>query len=334
MLEYVITIGPASRPLPILMQLIEQGATILRLNFSHGTHEWYDELFRDIIMLKAQYPHIKVLADISGPSLRIMTPAEATLAVHDGDVITISNHATDYRLSLVDVLEQLPVESKIIFGEGYGSGRIIEKDEGKVLLQCEGSFTIKPKMHLHTNAPIHTAALTEKDWQDLAYVLDKPIDIVALSFIQTSKPVVEVKEYLAQRGKKVLLLSKIETQAAVDNIAEITAQSDMLMVARGDLALEAELVDLPCNQEAIINEGSKQHKPVIVATQMLYSMVKNPMPTRAEINDIALAVRQGANGVMLSDETAVGDHPVKALHYLKLIGEATLTKMLSLHQAR
>lgn len=333
MIEYVITIGPASRPLPTLMQLIEQGATILRLNFSHGTHEWYDELFRDIVMLKAQYPHIKILADISGPSLRILTPAEATVTVNNGDLLTLSKDATDYRLTL-DVLDQLPVESKIIFGEGYGTAKIVEKSGEKVMLQCEGSFTVKHKMHLHTNAHLHTDALTEKDWQDLAYLLDKPIDIVALSFIQDSQPVITVKDYLKQRGKQVLLLSKIETQAAMDNIDDITTHSDMLMVARGDLALEAELVELPANQERIINAGRKQQKPVIVATQMLFSMVKNPMPTRAEISDIALAIRQGANGVMLSDETTVGDHPAKALYYLKQISEASLARMLTPNQSR
>lgn len=331
MIEYVITIGPASRPLPTLMQLIEQGATILRLNFSHGTHEWYTELFRDIIMLKAQYPHIKILADISGPSLRILTPAEATVTIKNGDLLTFSKDPADYRLTL-DVLDQLPVESKLIFGEGYGTARIVERTGDKVILQCEGSFEVKNKMHLHTNAHLQSDAITEKDWKDLAYLLDKPIDIVALSFIQDSKPIVTVKDYLQQRGKKVLLMSKIETQAAMDNIDDITTHSDMLMVARGDLALEAELIELPANQERIINAGRKQQKPVVVATQMLFSMVKNPMPTRAEINDIALAIRQGASGVMLSDETTVGDHPARALHYLKQISEASLARTLTSHR--
>lgn len=329
MLEYVITIGPASRPLSTLMQLIEQGATILRLNFSHGTHEWYTELFRDIVILKAQYPHIRILADISGPSLRILTPAEATITVQDGNQLTFSKDASDYRLTLSEVLEQLPLDSKIIFGEGYGTAKVIANTSEKVTIQCEGSFTIKHKMHLHTSAPIKTAALTEKDWQDLAYLLDKPIDIVALSFIQDSKPIMAVKEYLDQNNKQVLLMSKIETQAAIDNIHEITKASDMLMVARGDLALEAELVDLPHNQEIIVAEGKLQNKPVIVATQMLFSMVKNPMPTRAEINDIALAIRQGASGVMLSDETTVGDYPLKAVYYLKTISEAAQNKMIA-----
>jgi pyruvate kinase len=331
MIEYVITVGPASRPLSTLMQLIEQGATILRLNFSHGTHEWYTELFRDIVMLKAQYPHIKILADISGPSLRILTPAEATVAIKNGDLLTFSKDPADYRLTL-DVLDQLPVESKLIFGEGYGTARIIERTGEKVILQCEGNFEVKNKMHLHTNAHLKSEAITEKDWKDLAFVLDKPIDLVALSFIQDSKPIITVKEYLNQHDKKVLLMSKIETQAAVDNIDEITTHSDMLMVARGDLALEAELVELPDNQERIINAGRKQQKPVIVATQMLFSMVKNPMPTRAEINDIALAIRQGASGLMLSDETTVGEHPTKALNYLKQISEASLARMVTSHR--
>jgi pyruvate kinase len=331
MIEYVITVGPASRPLSTLMQLIEQGATILRLNFSHGTHEWYTELFRDIVMLKAQYPHIKILADISGPSLRILTPAEATVTIKNGDLLTFSKDPADYRLTL-DVLDQLPVESKLIFGEGYGTAKIIERIGEKIILQCEGNFEVKNKMHLHTNAHLKSDAITEKDWKDLAFVLDKPIDLVALSFIQDSKPIITVKEYLNQHGKKVLLMSKIETQAAMNNIDEITTHSDMLMVARGDLALEAELVELPDNQERIINAGRKQQKPVIVATQMLFSMVKNPMPTRAEINDIALAIRQGASGVMLSDETTVGEHPAKALHYLKQISEASLARMVTSHR--
>lgn len=322
MLEYVITVGPSSRSLPVLMQLIEQGVTILRLNFSHGTHEWYTELFHDIALLKAQYPHVRVLADISGPSLRIKTPQEQTITCNQGDQLIIEQDNPEHcQLSLAEVTGQLHVGDHIIFGEGYGTAAITKAEGNRLELSCEGTFVVKHKMHLHTSAEIRTTSITEKDWQDLEFLLDKPIDIVAVSFIQDRQPIDTVRSYLAKHGKVYPIMSKIETQSAINNLTEIVQASDMVMVARGDLALEAEITELPENQLAIIEAGRAQNKPVIVATQMLFSMVKNPMPTRAEINDIALATRQGASGLMLSDETTVGDYPLKAVYFLKAISE-------------
>lgn len=321
MLEFVVTVGPATRDPGMLRQLAEKGATIFRLNFSHNVHEWYDGLFNDLTELKKDFPAVKVLADISGPSLRITTPEQKEIAATVGNALVLMKGNPQFCDLTLDVLDQLPVNSSVIFGEGYGRATITSNENGKVTLVFQENFTIKHRMHLHTTAHLKAAAITEKDWFDLKYVKSKPIDIVALSFVQDREPIETVRKFFQDAGRQIPILSKIETQAALDNLEELVTVSDWLMVARGDLALEANLIELPENQLRIIEAGKKHNKKVIVATQMLYSMVNNPMPTRAEINDIALAVRQGASGVMLSDETTTGKYPLGALHYLKLIAE-------------
>lgn len=321
MLEFIVTIGPATRDPDILRQLAEKGATIFRLNFSHNVHEWYDGLFDDLVALKKEFPAIKILGDISGPSLRITIPEQREVTATKGTFLTMMKNDQNFCDLTLDVLDQLPVDSVLIFGEGYGRARITSNEQGKVTIEFLENFTIKHRMHLHTTVHLKAAAITEKDWHDLKYLQAKPIDMVALSFVQDRQPIDTVRTFFADAGRTMPIVGKIETQAAMDNLEELVDASDWVMVARGDLALEAELVELPQNQIRIIETGKKYNKKVIVATQMLYSMVNNPMPTRAEINDIALAVRQGASGVMMSDETTVGKYPLAALHYLKLIAE-------------
>ncbi|MBI4836706.1 MAG: hypothetical protein HY817_05630 [Candidatus Abawacabacteria bacterium] len=330
MLDFVITIGPATRDINMLRELVKTGATIFRLNFSHNVHEWYDNLFSDLTTIKDEFPHIKVLADISGPSLRIITPEQKEIVAIKGMFLVFDeNDNNSCTFTLPGVISQLPVGSNIIFGEGYGRAEVIGNTGTKATIKFLEDFVIKHRMHLHTTAHIQTAALTEKDWLDLHYVQNKPIDMVALSFVQDRAPIDEVRNFFTKAGHMLPIVSKIETQAAMDNLDELVQASDWLMVARGDLALEAELTELPKNQERIIQAGKKSNKPVIVATQMLYSMVNNPMPSRAEINDIALAVRQGASGVMLSDETTTGKFPLQAVHYLKVVAEAQMKRMES-----
>lgn len=313
MLDFIVTIGPATKELPMMQKLAEQGATIFRLNFSHNTYEWDNTLFDKITAVKESHPQLKILVDISGPSLRILTPEHKDYAIKKGDIIS-------FQVTLPEAVPQLPIGDLIIFGEGNGTMEVI-KNIDKLVLKSHDDFTITDKMHMHTKVHMKLPSLTEKDWADVHYLLDKPIDILALSFIQDETPIRDMKHFLNKQNKKWHIMSKIETQAAMNNLDKIVQESDMVMVARGDLALEANLSELPSNQEKIIQISQKYNKPVIVATQILYSMIHNPMPSRAEINDIAQAVKQGATGLMLSDETTVGKYPLAALKYLKLIGE-------------
>ncbi len=313
MLDFIVTIGPATKGLPMMQALAEQGATVFRLNFSHNDYTWYDNLFDDLKEVKKLHPQLKILADISGPSLRILTPEHKDIAVKKDETV-------NFPVTLPKAIPQLPVGTMITFGEGNGTMEVMENKETLVLKSHE-DFTVTDKMHMHTKVHLKLPALTEKDWADVHYLLDKPIDILALSFIQDEKPIRSVKDFLNGKGKEWQIMSKIETAAAMTNLDIIVQASDMVMVARGDLALEAELVELPENQEKIIEISKENNKPVIVATQLLYSMINNPMPSRAEINDIALAVKQGATGLMLSDETTIGKYPLAALQYLKLIGK-------------
>ncbi|OGC81613.1 MAG: hypothetical protein A2V81_05055 [Candidatus Abawacabacteria bacterium RBG_16_42_10] len=313
MLDFIVTIGPATKGLPMMQALAEKGATVFRLNFSHNNYDWYDNLFDDLQEVKKLHPHLKILADISGPSLRIQTPEQKDVVVKKGDTV-------NFPVTLPEAIPQLPKGTIIIFGEGNGTMEVVDNKE-TLTLKSHNSFTLTDKMHMHTKVHLQLPALTEKDWEDVHYLLDKPIDILALSFIQDEKPILAVRDFINSKNKQWQIMSKIETQAAMNNLDSIVQESDLVMVARGDLALEAELTELPANQEKIIQVSKQYGKPVIVATQLLYSMINNPMPSRAEINDIAQAVKQGATGLLLSDETTIGKYPLAALRYLKTIAE-------------
>ncbi len=313
MLDFIVTIGPATKGIDMLKALVESGATMFRLNFSHNNYEWYDNLFDELEAIKILYPQLKILADISGPSLRIITPEHKDVVVEEGATI-------NFQVTLPEAIPQLPIGTLVVFGEGNGTMEVTNNKTG-LELKGHSNFLMSDRMHMHAKVPLTLPALTEKDWADVHYLLDKPIDILALSFIQDEKPIHSMKEFLQSKDKHWQIMSKIETQAAMNNLDTIIQASDLVMVARGDLALEAELTELPANQEKIIQTAKQYYKPVIVATQLLYSMVANPMPSRAEINDIAQAVKQGATGLMLSDETTVGKYPLSALQYLKSISE-------------
>lgn len=313
MLDFIVTIGPATKGLDMLKALAENGATIFRLNFSHNNYAWYDNLFEELREIKKLFPNVKILADISGPSLRILTPDHIDTEIKKGQSVT-------FPVTLPEAVTQLPIGTELIFGEGDGTMEVIN-NKGDLVLKSHTDFLMNDKMHVHTKVPLKLPALTEKDWADINYLLDKPIDILALSFLQDEKPIQTVREFFKEKDIKWSIMSKIETQAAMNNLDIIVQNSDMVMVARGDLALEAELTELPENQEKIIHMSKEHSKPVIVATQLLFSMINNPLPSRAEINDIALAVKQGATGLLLSDETTTGKYPLLALKYLKDIAE-------------
>lgn len=311
--KIVTTLGPATRDFENLEKLFLAGANVFRLNFSHGSHEDHAETYNNIKKLEAKYNKpIAVLADLQGPKLRVGKFKDGSAELKEG-----ANFALDLNPELGDENRvQLP-HPEIFASLKKGSELLV--DDGKIKLVVE-SFTEDSATTVVVNGGtisnakgvnfpkgvLKLSPLTEKDLKDLEFAVSLGVGYVCLSFVQLPSDVVYAKDLLNGRAK---VISKIEKPSAVENIEEIIEKSDAIMVARGDLGVEMPPEVVPIVQKRIIRLCRSMGRPVIVATQMLDSMMENPVPTRAEASDVANAVYDGADAVMLSGETTVGKHP-------------------------
>ncbi len=310
----IATIGPASNPL----ELIQAGATCFRLNFSHGSHEEHLErirLIRQAEEVSGRY--VPIMADLQGPKIRVGTFDKDGIQLKYGQEITleVSNEpGTDglIRLPHPEILSVLQPGDEIKLDDGMMALEIVTKESdarATAKVTCPGFLTQKKGVNVPTRQ-LPISAMTDKDRRDLEFVLKHDVDIIALSFVQTADDVKEAREII---GDKALIMSKIEKPLAVDSIEAIAEQSDMVMVARGDLGVELPTERVPAAQRHIVRVCREAGKPVVVATQMLQTMVDSPVPTRAEASDVATAVYMGVDAVMLSAESAVGRHPATAV---------------------
>ena len=313
----VSTLGPASGSPEMIRKLVMAGADVFRLNFSHGKHEEHGARLAAIRALEAEIGRpITVVADMQGPKLRIGTFADGPINIAAGDKLRLDLDPTPGNQTRVC----LPHPE--IFA-AMKPGRTLLLDDGRVRLKvdaCGADFAettvingTKLSERKGVNVPdcvLGLDALTEKDRRDLAFALDQKVDYIALSFVQRPEDVAEARKIIGDRAG---IISKIEKPSAVEHLAEIIELSDALMVARGDLGVEMMPEDVPGIQKKMVRMCRDAGKPVIVATQMLESMISAPTPTRAEASDVANAVFDGADAVMLSGETAAGDYPVEAI---------------------
>lgn len=318
--KIVATVGPASRNKETLKQLIEAGANVFRLNFSHGTHEDHLSVIKMVRELNDELgTHIALLQDLQGPKIRtqliendeVPLVAEQTLKITTKDMVGNSEIiSTSYQGLTSDV----------------SAGESILIDDGKIELVVEdvkGDEVITKVIHggplksrkginlPHSN--VSAPSLTEKDEKDLAFGLEHELDWVALSFVRTAQEIKDLKKTIADKGLHTKVIAKIEKPEALNNIDEIIEATDGVMVARGDLGVEILMEDVPVWQKKIVEKCNMAAKPVIIATQMMESMIENPRPTRAETNDVANAVLDGADALMLSAESASGKYPVLAV---------------------
>ena len=312
--KIIATVGPATN----LLQLVNAGATAFRLNFSHGDHEGHRkqiEAIREVEKQTGQY--IPILADMQGPKIRVGTFKEGPIELKFGEVVTLEvskepGEQGVIRLPHPEILEALEVGDELKLDDGTMALVLTEKESNqraKARVEIPGTLSDKKGVNVPTRQ-LPISALTEKDRADLGFVLKEGVDIIALSFVQTAEDVAEAKKII---GDKALVLSKIEKPLALEGIEEIVELSDMIMVARGDLGVELPMEQVPAAQRKIVNACRDASKPVVVATQMLQSMVDTPVPTRAEASDVATAVYMGVDAVMLSAESAVGRHPATAV---------------------
>jgi pyruvate kinase len=329
--KIVCTIGPAITK-EIFPALVEAGLNVARQNFSHGTQAEHQARF-DMIRSASQEAGrpVAILQDLAGPKIRLGDIKPEPINLVPEQTFTLTKRpimGTQERCSIntPEVIETTPVGATVLLADGALELQVVEKSPES--LTCRVVVGGPLSSHKGVNLPgvlLPISALTAKDRDDLAFGLAQGVDLVALSFVRTAADVVELKDLIASRGFSTPVIAKIEKPEAVDNIKEILKVADGIMVARGDLGVEMPLKQVPLVQKFLIGEANRMGKPVITATQMLASMVNNPRPTRAEVTDVANAILDGTDAVMLSEETAIGHYPVEAVRFLDGIARTTET---------
>jgi pyruvate kinase len=311
------TLGPASRSPEMIAKLFMAGADAFRVNMSHGTHEDHAQSIQWIRELEKQFNRpTTILADLQGPKLRVGKFAEGLITLKKGETFTLDRDQTpgdDTRVCLPhkEIFEALEPGTRLLLDDGKLVLRVqkVSGDTATTLVEVGGPLS----NHKGVNVPdvvVPLPALTEKDRKDLSFALEQGVDWIAMSFVQRPDDVAEARRLI---GGKAALLSKLEKPAAIDHLDEIIELSDAVMVARGDLGVELPPEQVPPIQKRIVETARRLGRPVVVATQMLESMIKSPSPTRAEVSDVATAIYDGADAIMLSAESAAGDWPEEAV---------------------
>jgi len=325
--KIVATLGPATSDKDVLRQMLEQGTNVFRINFSHGEYEKHGKIIDIIHELIAETgKHVAILADLQGPKLRVGEMENNGVQVDAGsEIVFTTRKMTGNAKKVFITYKEFPFDvkpgEKILLDDGKLVFEIISTngiDEVLTKVIQGGILSSKKGVNL-PNTKVSLPSLTEKDLADLDYALSKEIDWIGLSFVRSARDIIELKHLISSKQKKAKVVAKIEKPEALDEIDDIIHESDALMVARGDLGVEIPLQNVPLIQKMIIKKCLEQAKPVIVATQMMESMINSMSPTRAEVNDVANAVFDGADAVMLSGETSVGKYPVKVIETMRKI---------------
>lgn len=326
--KIICTIGPSSESPEVIRELILQGMNVARLNFSHGTHEEHKEKIKRIRDISEELGKpVAILQDLCGPKIRVGNVKEPGVRLEPGQPFVLTNEIIEGTSERVSVsYSHLPSEVKagdrILLADGMME--LIVKKTATTEICCEvltgGILTSHKGINLPTGS-IRAEAITDKDKADLFFGLQHDVDYVALSFVRTAQDILKLKDIISREKKKTPVIAKIEKHEALDHIAEIMAVSDGIMVARGDLGVEIPLATVPGIQKMLVRKANEAGRPVIIATQMLRSMVSAPRPTRAEATDVANAVLDGADAVMLSEETASGNFPAEAVRFMSRIAE-------------
>ena len=325
--KIVATLGPASSSPAVLRQLMLSGMDVCRLNFSHGTYEFYAKLIADIREVNAELGlNTAILADLQGPKLRTGEMENGAVELKEGNELVITTEAARGTAARISTSYEL-------FPQDVKPGEMVLLDDGKLRLEVlrtdgnknvvtrvitGGKLTNNKGINL-PNTKVSLPSLTEKDRADLDFALSQEIDWVGLSFVRSARDIIELKHIIRAQDKHARVVAKIEKPEAIADIDDIINESDALMVARGELGVEIPMEKVPLIQKDLIRRCLAKHRPVIVATQMMESMITSPTPTRAEVNDVANAVLDHADAVMLSAETSVGKYPVEVVRTMNRI---------------
>lgn len=331
--KIVCTIGPASESLEKLTQLIEAGMNVARLNFSHGDFEEHGNRIKNIREATSKLKKTcAILLDTKGPEIRTHTMEGNAIELVEGEYITVSmievlGTKEKFSITYEGLIDDVEVGSKILLDDGLIGLEVIEihKDKDEILTKILNTGILKNKKGVNVpGVQVKLPGITEKDAKDIVFGIEQGVDFIAASFVRRAQDVMDIRYLLEEhQASHIQIIPKIENQEGVDNIDEILEVSDGLMVARGDLGVEIPAEEVPLVQKMLIAKCNEQGKPVITATQMLDSMQQNPRPTRAEASDVANAILDGTDAIMLSGETAAGNYPVEAVRMMHTIAVRT-----------
>ncbi len=329
--KIIATIGPSCEDPDILLKMIEAGVDVLRFNFSHASYDELDRVFEQIEKIKRETGRrLAVMADLQGPKIRVGLLEKSPINLEPGQEVYLivaekSSNPNEIPIVYPHLGKDVKPGEEILFDDGRIKVQVTEvvsNERVKAKVIYGGNLYPKKGVNFpHTDLSV--PALTEKDLRDIEYILQKPFHWVALSFVREAKEVRRLREILAEGRPEhpPRIIAKIEKPQAVENIDEIIEEADAIMIARGDLGVELPVEELPIIQKRIITKCIKRSKPVIVATQIFEHMINNPMPTRAEVNDVANLIYDGADALMLSAETSIGKYPVLVIETISKIIE-------------
>ncbi|WP_017756092.1 pyruvate kinase [Calidifontibacillus oryziterrae] len=333
--KIVCTIGPASESPEVLIDLIKAGMNVARLNFSHGNYEEHGLRIRKIREAAEKVGKtVAILLDTKGPEIRTHNMENGEVHLKSGNEINITmnevlGNERIFSITYPGLINDVEIGSKILLDDGLIELLVLGKENGEIRTKILNSGILKNKKGVNVpNVIIKLPAMTEKDVQDIQFGIEQNVDFIAASFVRKAQDVLEIRELLeVNNANHIQIIPKIENQQGVDNIDEILEVSDGLMVARGDLGVEIPAEEVPLVQKMLIEKCNMSGKPVITATQMLDSMQRNPRPTRAEASDVANAIFDGTDAIMLSGETAAGQYPVEAVQTMARIASKAETAL-------
>jgi pyruvate kinase len=324
--KIICTIGPATSSSEMIAELAKAGMNVARINMSHGNQESHGRVIRQIKNLNKKLNHpVSILMDLQGPEIRT-GEVESHLQLNVGEIFTftvipdVNIEEKSVHVNYRDLVKDLKKGDRITVDNGLINLQVLEVHEGQ--LRCRVLEGGKLGSRKHINLPgvrVNLPSITEKDRSDIRFAVENDVDFIALSFVRSAGDVTEARQLIESLNGHTHIIAKIENQEGVDNFDAILAVADGIMVARGDLGVEIDMEDLPVVQREMVRKCIEAGKPVIVATHMLESMIENPMPTRAEVTDVANAVHEQADAIMLSGETATGKYPVKCVQILDRI---------------
>jgi pyruvate kinase len=326
--KIVATVGPACDTYDKLLDLVKAGVNVFRLNFSHGTHEDKAKIIEHIRNINKTEPYnISILGDLQGPKLRVGEIENGSMEIVPGDMLTFTSKEKvigtkeKIYLSYPNLHSDVKIGDKIMIDDGKLEVVVVEiTAEGDVKVVVTYGGTLLPKKGLNLpDTAISLPAMTEKDFIDFDFIVEQKLDWVALSFVRKAEDIINLKKKVKEVGSEIKVMAKIEMPSALADLRNIVVESDGVMVARGDLGVELPVEKVPMAQRDIIRKCIHRAKPVIVATQMMESMIDRVKPNRSEITDVANAVLEGADAVMLSGETATGKHPALVVETMRKI---------------
>lgn len=326
--KIICTIGPKSYKYQQLEDLARLGMNVARLNMSHGDYEWHKNIIKAIKTINSKGVYsVALMLDTKGPEIRT-GDLNTDIVLKKGDKFTFTiKREPQYPKHCAEInydgfIEDVKVGDVILIDTGMLSFKVIQKTKTDVICESLDEGLLSSRRHVHIKGKsMRLPSITKKDWEDIDFGIGEGVDFIALSFAKDAKSVRKLKDYLKKKNVPIDVIAKIESNEALDNLEDIVKVSDGIMVARGDLGGEIPIEEVPLAQEKIVAASLKFKKPVIIATHLLESMIVNPTPTRAEVADTALAVKQFSDAIMLSGETATGNHPFRSVEVFDAVAK-------------